>query len=219
MKEEYPDHQTYQELYWRYHQGRDVAELIDLMEPVKGMSFLDLCAGDGRLTLAALEKEVKKATLIEAERQMIPAALCDNRLVRIHVDQVQATLAAMQTRGEFFDRIVCRQGVNYWLDYESAKLVATVLVPGGIFAFNTFNQKPSETPRVLQYELDGHTFVEISWLVNETVHHLQVREGLLPHYTSFMWIPPDLLRSILEPHFVVVEQRRDKTSLYRCEKT
>ena len=97
-------------------------------------------------------------------------------------------------------------------------MVADVMAPGGVFAFNTFNRKPSEKPRVLQYELEGHSFVEVSWLVGDIVHHLQAREGMVPHQTSFRWFSPESLREMLKPYFVVIEIRHEKTSLYRCEK-
>jgi len=218
MTNEYPDYKTYKKLYLRYYDGRDVAELLRLLEPLRGTRLLDLCAGEGQLTLKALEEGAREVVVVDAEPAMISPVLRQHQQVRVATMSVHDALNAMHARGESFERIACRQAVNYWLNEETARLSANILTPGGIFAFNTFNQKPSEKPRVLQYELEDHVFVEVSWLVGDTVHHLQVREGMMPHHTSFNWFPPELLREILEPYFVATEERHDKTSLYRCEK-
>ncbi|OGG40959.1 hypothetical protein A2118_01735 [Candidatus Kaiserbacteria bacterium GWA2_50_9] len=218
MRKEYPDSDAYRALYLRFHGGRDVVELTHLLEPLDSARVLDLCGGDGRLTLRALELGAHEVTIVDSTERMVPQALRHNSQVHVQVRPVEIALADMGTRNESFDRIACRQGVNYWLNKKTATLAAAVLKPGGIFAFNTFNQKPPAKPRVLQYELDGKAFVEVSWLIEDAVHHLQVREGMAPHYTTFKWLPPEYLRSILEPHFIVVETRREKTSLYRCER-
>jgi len=214
----YPDYRTYQALYLRYYSGRDVAELLRLLEPLRDTCVLDLCGGDGRLALEALTLGVRETVLVDAEQTMIPPALLQHPKVRVYVKSVHDTLSAMKSRGELFDRIACRQAVNYWLNEQTAELAANVLRHRGIFAFNTFNRKPSEKPRVLQYEIGGHAFVEVSWLIESTVHHLQVRDGMVPHYTSFEWLSPERLHKILGPHFGVVEEKHEKSSLYRCEK-
>jgi SAM-dependent methyltransferase len=216
----YPDYKTYRDLYARYYDGRNVSELLDLLDPVSNTRFLDLCGGDGRLALAAQKRGARHVTLVDAERAMVPHQVRNQ--VNVYIGKVAQHLAWMADSGHtehLYDRIACRQAVNYWLDEHSAKLVADVLAPYGIFAFNTFNQKPPEVPRVLQYELDGHSFVEMSWLVeDEVVHHLQVREGLEPHHTFFQWLSDSDIRGFLDPYFVVACKVDKKTSLYRCVK-
>ncbi len=216
--EHYPDYKTYQALYARYYKGRDVAELLQLLDPLKGARVLDLCGGDGSLALSALERGAGDCELIDTAPEMVPNAIRKDSRFRVHVGTVHDVLFYMYSRGDTFERVACRQAVNYWLNESTAGFVANVLSPGGVFAFNTFNQKPSEKPRVLEYEFEGHAFSEVSWLVGDTVHHLQVREGMTPHYTTFMWIAPERLQKMLEPYFSVVEERHEKTSLYRCMK-
>lgn len=214
----YPDHKTYRALYARYYSGRDVAELLRLLEPLDGMRVLDLCGGDGRLALAALEKGAGEADLVDASESMVAMDKLKLAHVRAHVREVHDALLAMRMWQTSFDRIACRQAVNYWLNETTAGLTARVLRPGGIFAFNTFNRKPSERPRVLQYDFEGHRFMEVSWLVGETVHHVQVRSGMSPHSTSFTWLAPKKLRSMLGQYFKMTVERHGRTSLYRCEK-
>lgn len=215
--ESYPDYETYQALYARYY-DRGVAELLKLLEPLDGTNVLDLCGGDGRLTLKALESGAKEVILVDAEPKMVPSLVWNHKQVRVVINKVHLALSNLIRDNERFDRIVCQQAVTYWLNEGTAERIAQVLKPGGFFVFNTFNQKPPEKPRVLEYELDGHSFVEVSWLVGDKVHHLQVRDGLEPHYTAFLWLSPERLRALLEPYFVVKEERHEKTSLYRCER-
>lgn len=218
MTGDYPDHITYRELYLRYFQGRDAGELLQLLEPLQGLRLLDLCCGEGQLTLGALERGAASAVSVDAESAMIAPRLRQNRRAGILIASVQDALRALQADGKKFDRAVCRQAVNYWLNEETVQLLAAVLIRGGVFVFNTFNQRPTEKPRVLEYELQGHCFVEVSWLVGEIVHHLQVRDGLPAHFTSFQWLSPERLQELLTPYFTVSEQRHGKTSLYQCER-
>jgi SAM-dependent methyltransferase len=116
------------------------------------------------------------------------------------------------------DVVLCRQGVNYWLNKFTAAALARAMNPGGVFIFNTFNTRPGLKPVVKEYHYDGADFIETSWRIAKSglVHHIQVREGMAPHETSFHWIPKGTLLRILEPHFAMVEQKRGKTSLYKC---
>lgn len=213
----YPDYETYRALYARYH-GRGVEDLIRLIEPLEGTRVIDLCGGDGRLTNRLIDTGVRSVLFVDGEPRMVPPAIWQHKEVQVVIEQVQKALTDLMKRGETYDRIVCQQAVNYWLDEETARLLASALNPGGVFAFNTFNQRPSEIPRVLQYELNEHSFVEISWLKEREVHHLQVRDGLEPHYTSFQWLSSKRIKDILNPFFKVTEERKERSSLYRCEK-
>jgi 2-polyprenyl-3-methyl-5-hydroxy-6-metoxy-1,4-benzoquinol methylase len=214
----YPDHETYRALYKRYFDGRDVSELLDLAEPLQGAEVVDLCGGEGQLSLAALARGAREVTLVDAEEKMIPWALRRSPSVKCVTQGAEMFLHDSRSDGVQFDRIVCRQAVNYWLHRLTAPHISPILREGGIFAFNTFNERPPDTPRILAYELDGHSFVEISYAVEDTVHHVQARDGLEPHKTSFAWLPPEKIRELLQPHFEVSEKRDGKTSLYRCVK-
>lgn len=213
----YPDYETYRALYARYH-NRVVADILQLLEPLEGARVVDLCGGDGRLTSEALVHGAQSVLLVDSEATMIPSLLRGDERITVLIEEVHCLLAGAYQVRATYDRVVCQQAVNYWLDEETAWLIAEILTPGGRFVFNTFNRQPTEKPRVLQYELDGHAFVEVSWLAGVDVHHLQIRDGMLPHHTVFRWLSPERLREMLEPHFIVYEDRREKTSLYRCEK-
>ncbi len=218
MKNEYPDHKTYRALYLRYLLGRNDGELISLLQLKPGDRLLDLCCGEGQMTLRALALGAGEAVAVDAEPAMIGPELQALPNVRILTLPVREALLQEVVKRRYYDAAVCRQAVNYWLDEDTALLAADALEPGRIFAFNTFNERPSETPTVRQYKLDDHDFVETSWLVGDTVHHLQVRDGLPPHYTTFRWLSPERLHALLDPYFTVVEERRGKTSLYQCWK-
>jgi SAM-dependent methyltransferase len=218
LNEQYPDFETYRALYARYYHGRDVGEILQMLDPLQNARVLDLCGGDGRLSLAAIAAGAREVVLVDTSDAMIPPETKDHPQVSIFTYPVDHYLVHAAMHDEVFDGVMCRQGVNYWLDDALTRNVSLVLKPGGVFAFNTFNQRPPENPRVLQYELDGHSFAEVSSLIGDKVHHLQVRDGMKPHYTTFLWLSPERLRELLEPYFVVNEERRGKTSLYRCEK-
>ncbi len=214
----YPDHKTYAALYAKYIEGRDVGELAQLLQPLKGTQVLDLCCGEGLATRCVLGMNAERVVAVDAEPLMIPAWLSKYPNVRICKTSVVDAFDILHNLGLSFDRAVCRQAINYWLNRQTAGRIADALEPGGIFAFNTFNQQPTLKPRIKEYELGGHAFAEVSWLVGDTVHHVQVREGMVPHCTSFRWISPEQFREILEPYFHIEEHRRGKTSLYKCVK-
>lgn len=214
----YPDHATYRALYLRYLTGRDASELLELLQPLKLMRFLDLCCGEGQLTRGALEANVRHAYMADAEPKMLPLEAKLSPFANMLPFTVERALEYFRVQRMYFERVACRQAVNYWLTPQTAYALHNVLSPKGIFAFNTFNAQPPKKPRVLEYELEGHSFVELSWLVDDTVHHVQVRDGLPPHRTSFRWISPEQFRDILDPYFTVEEIRKGKTSLYRCIK-
>lgn len=212
----YPEHATYHALYLRYLQGRDAKELLELLEPLPLARFLDLCCGEGQLTHGALKAGVRHAYMVDAEPKMLPLQSRLRPLAQMLPMTVESALRFFRAERRHFERVACRQAVNYWLDEKTAKGLHGIMTPKGIFAFNTFNEKPAEKPRVLEYELEGHHFAEVSWLVGEWVHHVQVRDGMPPHTTRFKWIPPERFRELLEPYFEVEEIRKGKSSLYRC---
>ncbi len=215
--ERYPTYETYRALYARYH-GKGVTDLLQPLAPLEGANVIDLCGGDGRLTFKMIEAGARSILFVDAEARMVPSELRRLGQVQVQIKDVRRALSDAFARGKTYDRAVCQQAVNYWLDGETARLLAMALRPGGTFVFNTFNEKPSEKPRVLEYDLDGHAFVEVSWLVGDDVHHLQARDGMAPHHTVFKWLSPERLREILGPYFVVSEVRNGKTSLYQCER-
>lgn len=214
---EYPDHQTYRALYKKYAEGRDVAELGQLLEPLLGTRVLDLCGGEGDLTCYARNHGAEFVTLVDASVKMPHENLHKDPRVRTITGDATDTLRRMIQTGTTFNRAVCRQAINYWLDEDSAEALARVLCEGALFVFNTFNQRPSRRPRVIEYTLDSHFFTEVSWLTgDDMVHHVQVRDGFPPHTTEFRWLSREKINSFLEPYFHIQETVREKTSIYRC---
>lgn len=218
---EYPDCETYKALYKRFYDGRQPAELLDLAGNLKDKIVLDICAGDGRLSLEAIKRGASRVFFIEKEEKMFSKELrnaVDKNTYEISPHIGSAKKILRELRMGHFDIAFCRQGVNYWLNESTAKSVADVVMNQGLFIFNTFNAQPSEKPILKTYELDGKKFGEVSWLVGDTVHHVQIREGLPPHTTSFRWLSPEYLKKILSPYFNIQLIVDGSTSIYRCSR-
>ena len=88
----------------------------------------------------------------------------------------------------------------------------------GLFIFNTFSNRPTEKPIIKEYDIDGNSYIEISYLVNEKVQHIQIREGYDPHFTVFDWISKKEYERILSPYFDIEIIDDGKSSLYVCKK-
>lgn len=215
---EYPDHETYKKLYERFYEGRSVEDFFDLAGSMKDKKVLDLCGGDGRLSLEAVGRGAREAWLVEKERPMISNAAWASSRVVVCPQRLETALEYFLKAELRFDCALCRQAVNYWLNEETAKPLADVLVRGGIFVFNTFNRKPPTKPAVKEYELNGVRFVEASWLAGDIVHHVQIREGMPCHANSFKWLSPEYLENILTLSFLITLKKEGGTSLYRCVK-
>ena len=217
----YPSIATYEDLYARYL-DRPVSELVDFAGDVKGKVVWDLCCGGGRLAGECLRRGASFVLAVDGSPEMTYnlrhafTAKPDKRF-RLEVADVRNYISL--SMAETPDFVFCRQAVNYWLDEMSAGDLAERMPKGSVFAFNTFTNCPSEMPTTKKYTFKGHEFVEVSWLVlPNTVHHVQIRDGLEPHVTTFRWIPPSEFIRILEPHFSLTGHGRDKTGLWRCER-
>ena len=217
---DYPDCETYKALYKRFYDGRKPEELLDLAGDLKGKTVLDLCAGDGKLSLEAAKRGAN-IYLIEKEKNMLSGAIWKEGFphplsIIPYIASAEILLKAFPK--SYFDVAFCRQAINYWLDGFTAEMVANVLKKDGVFVFNTFNKKPPEKPVVKEYELGGLKFVETTWSVGHFIHHVQIREGLPPHTTGFWWISPDDFQRILSPYFDIQLIVDGNTSLYRCSR-
>ena len=218
MEFPYPDYDTYRALYTRYDHPVSTRRLLNTLEVSVGQSLLDLCGGDGRLTIKAVQAGVARVTLVDETPTMVPLSVSQLPGVTVLYQDVASALPLLFSQSELFDRVVCQQAINYWLSAETAAAVAAVMRPGGIFAFNTFNTRPSEKPVIKDYEYGGHQFVEVSWLIDSLVHHIQIRAGLPPHQTVFSWLSPERLRALLDPHFHVSESTMLTSTVYRCQR-
>jgi hypothetical protein len=62
-------------------------------------------------------------------------------------------------------------------------------------------------------------FTEISWLVNDMVKHVQIAQGMDPHFTEFRWIPPSEFKQAFKKVGFIVDVRTDKTTdIYICRR-
>jgi ubiquinone/menaquinone biosynthesis C-methylase UbiE len=217
----YPDRDTYQALYRRYlgDGARPVAALLDLAGDLRGKDVLDLCGGAGTLAVEAAARNAASVLMVDAAERMVDLGAMKRAGVQVEIASLEGWLS--KARPGAFDAAFCRQAVNYWLTPGTAALLAACMRPGGVFVFNTFSRKPPEEPGkgVKSYALEGHHFVEVSWLCPDgRVQHVQCRDGLPPHTTSFRWISQAGFRSLLEPHFEVDVRLDGGTALYLCRR-
>jgi len=231
----YPDGEVYDKLYASYIDGRQPAELIELAGDVKDKVVWDLCCGAGRLAKECVQRGAKRVFAVDVSSEMVKdmvlaGALEKKGVLRLSIEDVQRWLGdtwAASVLPDFDvlvggppwqtpDYVFCRQAVNYWLNEESARSLAEEMKPDSVFVFNTFHSKPMRKPKTKEYVYDDRWFVEVSWLVGETVHHIQVRDGMEAHHTSFRYISPKEYERILGPYFAIGVERKGNTSLYRC---
>lgn len=215
----YPDSRTYEKLYEKYlkHTASTFEAMRDLAGGVSGKVVWDLCCGTGWLSKACLEAGAKKVVAVDESLDMTDVLRYEiGERLKLSVQELATFL--LLCREEKPDVVFCRQAVNYWLTDKSAETLALRMPKGSVFVFNTFNEKPSVVPSMKSYNMDGDVCWESSWLVEETgmVHHVQVRQGLPPHATSFRWISQESYAKWLTPWFVVREKKEGRTSLYSC---
>lgn len=231
----YPNKELYQSLYARFVSGvagRPVEDMLSLAGDLRGKRVLDLCGGAGELAIAAKQAGASESLLVDQSESMFDKAELNRKGVEGCVFEVEHWLRIPKISIPF-DVVFCRQAVNYWLNAATVESLACRhndnMGTGSKFIFNTFNMAPSETPTVRRYKLlngvmfpvddepcDGPVFVEVSWLVDDMVHHVQCREGYAPHVTQFRWISPDEFREILSPWFDVDVQTHGRTDMYVC---
>ncbi|MHA2279622.1 MAG: class I SAM-dependent methyltransferase [Promethearchaeota archaeon] len=217
---EYPDHKTYRTLYARYFNEERLAALLRRL-PFRGGITLDLCCGEGRVSLEALRRGASQVSAIDQCTAMVPISLHEK--VDVWIGTVEEALRRFRNSlGSYrnsFRVIVCQQGVNYWLSRETAIQVHALLEPNGVFAFNTFLNCPPRTPMIRAYELDGKQYWECSYLVgDDMVHHIQACEGIAPHVTAFKWLSTHAIFEILKGLFTLNTIESDTSIIYHCRK-
>jgi hypothetical protein len=227
---DYPPYLEYCEIYKRYtsDHGRPLSELMDLGGDHYEKNVLDLCAGGCELSHAAAAQGAKCVHAVDRDRNMIgkqvlmydaadPTMSCIYPCNR-DIDTYLKTFCTAETSG-YFDIAYCRQGVNYWMTSELVAKLAHIIDGGGLFIFNTFNSRPEGRVQK-EYEIDGHWYVEISYVIRrnrrDAVCHVQCMDGYAPHVTSFNWIPRKEFMEMLGPHFSVEIKTDGATDIYRC---
>jgi len=223
----YPDIKTYERLYQRFLLGDRTEQMFRIAGDVKDKVFLDICCGGGRLTKKAISEGSRKNIMIDSEANMIPKDFDTTKVSQVFVMTVEESFRELRKNKDKIDIAMCQQGVNYWLTESKAWKLSLAMSDGGVFVFNTFNNKPSEIPKVREYtlnrpySLEEDHFVEISWLVKNDwfdVHHVQICNGLPPHITQFKWCSDEYIRDCLDKFFKVDLITDNKTSIYKCTK-
>jgi len=224
----YPDIKTYEKLYKRFFLNDRTEQMLSLAGDVSGKVFLDICCGGGRLTEAALNKNTKKNIMIDSEAKMISQGFKNNDFTQIFVMTVEdAFKELLKKQRPVVDVAMCQQGINYWLTEDKARKLSLIMSRNGIFIFNTFNQKPSEIPKVREYtlinpfELKETHYTEISWWNKNDffdIYHVQICQGEEPHFTKFKWMSEKYIRECLDKFFKIEIITENKTDIYKCIK-
>jgi ubiquinone/menaquinone biosynthesis C-methylase UbiE len=217
----YPKYDVYEAMYAKYLDPESLKILMDLAgEDMTGKKVLDVCGGTGICTEEALRRNAQHVDLLDGEYDMVPPHFRTNSKVSVTIDNAHLGLTRLGVKEESkFDIAVCRQAINYWFDARSIAYLAGAMKSGGVFVFNTFNTRPSETPKIKQYHHKGISFTEISYVdPTNFVHHVQIREGMAPHVARFQWIAPESFDLFLGKYFDIEKTTRNRTDYYRCVK-
>lgn len=220
----YPDIETYEMLYRRYLQNDRSNEMLDTAGDLTGKVLLDICCGGGRLTQAAIDRKPKSCIMIDSELKMVPENFGNDGVTDVIIMTVKNALQEMKKKNKMVDVAICQQGINYWLTTSKAWQLSLVMSEGGVFVFNTFNKRPSEIPKIKQYtcqnpyEVEKRHYTEVSWSVGIDIYHVQICQGMKPHFTTFEWMDEKYVRNCLEKFFDVELITDNRTSIYRCVK-
>lgn len=207
----YPLSDVYEKMYKRYF-ARDPKELIELANVKKSDKVIDFCGGNGRLT-NILTNFSDNVYYLDQEKDMIPSNLKSNNVTVFNMSMEQF----VASNSIKFDKAFCQQAINYWLKSVDIEKFANCFKTGGQFIFNAFNAKPSFSPSVKQYEINGKNFVEISYLLeHDVVQHIQICEGFEPHLTQFDYISREKFKEMLEKYFEIEIITKNKTDIYIC---
>lgn len=208
----YPKYEVYEEIYKRYFK-KGVNYFIDKADLNENDKVLDICGGNGRLT-KELKKKVNDVSYLDQEKDMIPKEL-EELGVTIYNQSIEDFVSETNNK---YNKVFCEQAINYWLLKIDINKFSNIIFKDGLFIFNTFSKKPTEKPMVKEYEIDGKSYIEISYLINKKVYHVQIRENFKPHFTTFDWISEDEFKNILSPYFEVKIIDDGKSALYICRR-
>ena len=212
MDTKYPKHEVYEELYKRFFK-RNERELVELVNIKENDRVLDVCGGNARLSKTLLDY-TKNVSYLDQEKDMTP-----NNLESFGITVYHSSIEDFVNNPiEKYQYIFCQQAINYWLLSTDIEKFSRLLVKNGTFVFNTFKNKPDIIPMVKQYEIEEKHYLEISYLVENKVYHIQICEGYPPHFTIFDWISEEMYEEILSPYFELEKITDQRTLIYKCKK-
>lgn len=208
----YPKYYIYEKLYRRYFL-KGVGYFIREADLTSDDRVLDICGGNGRLT-KELIKVSSDVSYLDKEKDMIPLEL--KKLgVKVYNDLVENFI---DNTNKKYTKVFCEQAINYWLLNIDINKFSNLFENNALFIFNTFSNKPSNKPMIKEYILDDRSYLEISYLIDNKVQHIQVCEGYEPHFTVFDWISKEQYKKLLSPYFDIEIKDDGKSSLYICKR-
>lgn len=208
----YPHYSIYENLYKRFF-NKGVQYLINEADIQDYDKILDICGGNGRLT-RKLKSLCNDVSYLDQEKDMIPEDL-EGLGIEVYNTSIENFV---NTTNKKFSKVFCEQAINYWLLNIDIEKFGSIFEKDGLFIFNTFSNKPPIKPMTKQYEIENKNYLEISYLVNEKVYHIQVCEGLAPHFTIFDWISEETYLKLLSPYFDIKIKDNGKSAVYICKR-
>ena len=208
----YPKYTDYEKMYKRYF-DKGIDYLIEKADLKDCDKVLDICGGNGRLT-KELIKKCNHVSYLDKELDMIPDEL-EQLGIKVYNEDIESFVNHSK---EKYTKVFCEQAINYWLLNINIENFSNIFEKNGLFIFNTFSNKPTFKPMIKNYVLVGINYLEISYLINNKVEHIQIREGFKPHFTEFDWISKEQYMELLSPYFNVELIDNGKSSLYKCER-
>ncbi|MDO4283585.1 MAG: hypothetical protein Q4D02_08130 [Clostridia bacterium] len=212
METKYPKYTTYEKIYKRFFK-RDVTDLISLAHIEDSDTVLDICGGNARLSKELL-KYSQNVSYLDQEKDMIPENLQDLGITVYNIS-IQDFVKQSSIK---YDKVFCQQAINYWLLDINMKDFSNLFKNGSLFIFNTFSNKPNIKPMIKEYTIENKKYIEISYLIDDKVYHIQIMEGYEPYFTIFDYIDESTYHKILSPYFDVTKQTDGKTSIYICRR-
>jgi len=208
----YPKYYIYENLYKRYFL-KGVDYLIKEANLSSNDKILDICGGNGRLT-KELIKISNDVSYLDKEKDMIPSNLKELG-IKVYNDSIENFV---NNTKEKYTKVFCEQAINYWLSNIDIYKFSNIFSKNALFIFNTFSNKPTNKPMIKEYVLDNINYLEISYLIDNKVYHIQICEGYEPHFTVFDWISKEKYIELLSTYFEVKVNDNGKSSLYICKR-
>lgn len=208
----YPKYSDYEKMYKRYF-DKGVEYFIEKADLKPSDKVLDICGGNGRLT-KELKQKCSNVSYLDKESDMIPDEL-KQLGINVYNEDIENFVNHSKDK---YTKVFCEQAVNYWLLNIDIKKFSNIFDKNGLFIFNTFSNKPSFKPMLKEYVIEDTNYLEISYLVNNKVEHIQIREGFPPHFTEFDWISKEQYIELLSPYFDLELIDDGKSSLYICKR-
>ena len=208
----YPKYYVYENLYKRYFL-KGIDYFIESAELSSKDKILDICGGNGRLT-KELIKYSSDVSYLDKEKDMIPENL-EELGIKVYNQSIEDFV---NNTNEKYTKVFCEQAINYWLLNIHLNKFSNLFSKDALFIFNTFSNKPTEKPMIKEYVIDNLNYLEISYLLNDKVYHVQVCEGYEPHFTVFDWISKERYFELLSPYFDIEVKDDGKSALYKCKR-